>query len=719
VRYARIRRVLRRSAIPFLLVTGLFSFRCSPETKASDTFPGAPVILISIDTLRSDRLPAYGYKKVETPNLDALARESALFERAFSPCPMTLPAHASMMSGLLPTDHAVRNNIGYTFDGKKHETLAALLRKNGYATGAAVSSYVLRSETGIDSGFDFYADSIPMIAGDALGAHQRSGRMAIADALPWIGNHKARPFFFFLHLYEPHAPYQPAEPFRHYRDKYDGEVATADAIVGDFISELKKLGTFEEAIVIVTSDHGEGLYDHGEDQHGVLLYRESIQVPLLIRLPKGAKGGRRISDPVQLTDLFPTVAALLGLGGAPNKSGKPLLTPPAGSETGPRLIYSETFYPRIHLGWSELRSVYDGQYHFIESPRPELYDMKADPGERKDLIDVQRRDAVRLRKTLASFETKLQPLGQIDPDTAAKLSALGYIGSARSATGSGPLPNPVDHLETLDEIKRGFKLADERKYDQSVQVLRALIRDNEASLDVWDKLGEVLSDAGRYAEAETIYKDAIERFPNFSGNLILSLSSVYMRWEKLDQAREYAELGLTMNPPKGHELLARIALARGDLATAEREINAAMGDDTTQPALMLVRAEIAARRGNIGAALETIDEAERIAASTGLGPIHRLNFLRADLLARTERPAEAEAAFKREIEFFPDHLQAYTNLAVVYFAQGKQEDMRATLKRMTETNPSRRSFELAAETFATLEQPGLAAEFRNRARRSH
>lgn len=698
---------------------GAFSFHCSGEKRTNfASFSNAPVILISIDTLRSDRLPAYGYSKVKTPHLDALARESVLFERAFSPCPMTLPAHASMMSGLLPIDHAVRNNVGYTFDGNQHLTLAAFLGKNGYATGAAVSSYVLRSETGIDSGFEFYADSIPMTAGDALGAHQRSGRLALADALPWIGSHKTQPFFFFLHLYEPHAPYQPAESFRHYPDKYDGEVATVDAIVGDFISELKKLGTFDKAIIIITSDHGEGLYDHGEDQHGVLLYRESIQVPLLIKLPKGAQGGRRVSEPAQLTDLFPTVAALLGLEGAPRKSGIPLLTESPGPKPGPRLIYSETFYPRIHLGWSELRSVFDGQHHFIESPRPELYDMKADPGERKDLIDSSRRQAVQLRKALAAFEVKLQPLGQIDPETAAKLSALGYIGSARTASDDGPLPNPVDHLKTLDEIKRGFKLADERKYDQSAQVLRALIRDNQASLDVWDKLGEVLSDAGRFGEAESVYKDAIKRFPNFSGNLILSLASVYMRWEKFGQARQYAELGVPMNPPKAHELLARIALARGDLATAGKEIEAAMGGDAAQPALMLVKAEIAARRGSIAAAVQIIDEAERIAASTGVGPIHRLSFLRGDLLARTDRPAEAEAAFKKEIQFFPNHLQAYTSLAVVYFAQGKQNDMRAILRRMTESNPGPRSFEIAAETFAALDQPMLAAEYRGRARRA-
>jgi len=333
------------------------------------------------------------------------------------------------------------------------------------------------------------------------------------------------------------------------------------------------------------------------------------------------------------------------------------------------------------------------------------------------VIDSRRREALKLRRALAAFEAKLQPLGQIDAETAAKLSALGYIGSARSTNDEGPLPNPVDHLATLDEIKRGFKLADERKYEESAQVFRALIRDNQASLDVWDKLGEVLSDAGRFVEAETTYKDAIKRFPNFSGNLILSLASVYLRWEKFGQARQYAELGIPMNPPKARELLARIALARGDLATAAQEIEAAVGGDPAQPALMLVKAEIAARRGNIGAAVQIIDEAERIAASTGVGPIHRLNFLRGDLLARTDRPAEAEAAFKKEIEFFPNHLQAYTNLAIVYFAQGKQNEMRAIIARMTESNPGQRGFEIAAETFAALDQPALAAEYRARAKR--
>jgi len=257
-------------------------------------FPNAPVVLISIDTLRADRLPAYGYTKVDTPYLDRFRKDAWLFENAYSPCPMTFPSHVTMLAGLLPQEHGVRNNVGYVFDGSVHPTLPSLLKAHGYATGAAVSSYVLRADTGLAWLFDDYEDSLNPRPGSPFVDYQRSGYTTAAFARDWVEHHKDAPFFFFFHIYEPHLPYEPAEPFRsRYGATYDSEVATADDVVGRFLEDLKKLGVYDRAVVIVTSDHGEGLGDHGEEQHSILLYLEAIKVPLMLKLPRRwARGAR-------------------------------------------------------------------------------------------------------------------------------------------------------------------------------------------------------------------------------------------------------------------------------------------------------------------------------------------------------------------------------------------------------------------------------------------
>src|SRR4051812_22967488 len=333
-----------------------------------------------------------------------------VFQRAYSHCPMTLPSHLSIMTGLLPTEHGVRNNIGYRFDAK-FPTLAKVLRDNGYRTGAAVSSYVLRSETGIDSGFETYDDEIPVAAAGAISEHQRSGRDTLRAASKWLDQNTSTPFFYFFHIYEPHAPYEPT---------YDADVATADAIVGEFIAKLKALGVYDKAIIVFLSDHGEGLYDHGEDQHGILLYREALQVPLFLKLPNGARKGEAIARPVELTAVYPTIEHLIGL-----ETSSPTLF-----DDRPHPIYAETLYPRIHLGWSELRALIDVKHHYIEGPRPELYDVTADPAEKHDLIASDRRTASSMREQLAKFNSAIAPIRKIDPEEAKKLAALGYVGSA-------------------------------------------------------------------------------------------------------------------------------------------------------------------------------------------------------------------------------------------------------------------------------------------------
>ncbi|HWX25209.1 MAG TPA: sulfatase, partial [Vicinamibacteria bacterium] len=301
----------RRAPVLALILAAL---GCSGKSGTS-TFPKAPLVLISIDTLRSDHLPAYGYRAVETPHLDRLRKDSILFEHAYSHVPLTLPSHVSLLTGLLPFEHGVRDNLGYRLDSKAHPTLATLLKAQGYATGAAVSAYVLRGATGIGASFDFYEDRIEAPEGSqAASQAQRRGGQTAALASKWLQRVKDGPFFLFFHVYEPHAPYEPPEPFKsRYPLAYDGEIATADQIVGDFLEELRRAGVYDRALVILVSDHGEGLGEHGEQEHGILLYRWALQVPLLLKLPRGQRAGTSLAAPVQLIDVVPTVTSLLAL----------------------------------------------------------------------------------------------------------------------------------------------------------------------------------------------------------------------------------------------------------------------------------------------------------------------------------------------------------------------------------------------------------------------
>jgi arylsulfatase A-like enzyme/Flp pilus assembly protein TadD len=655
-----------------------------------------PVILISIDTLRSDRLPVYGYTHGSTPNLDAFRRDAILHQHAYSHCPLTLPSHTSIFTGLLPTEHGVRNNLGYRFEPERHSTLARVLRGHGYRTGAAVSSYVLRAQTGIADGFESYDDEIPVVAGGATSEHQRSGFATEARAETWLNGRASEPFFFFLHLYEPHAPYTPPEPFRSsVTDAYDGEIATADAIVGRLIAALKTKGIYDRALVIITSDHGEALWEHGEDQHGILLYREVLQVPLLIKLPHSERAGSTVTEPFALRQIYDEVLAVTGLG----------------TRRPARPLYAETLYPRIHLGWSDLRSLIDGRWHYIAGPSPELYDLEADPAETKNRLAGERRVAASMRQTLEALPAGDATLGAIDPEEAKKLAALGYIGTPTQRT--GPLPNPRDEIHALGAIKSAFQLAAERRNDEAVAALRALLAKNPGLTDVASRLGEVLSDSGRYDEAIDVYKAAMARSERYSPDLALALAVTYLKAERPKDAAAHAELTLSAYPAESNEVLARAAIAEGRLADADRYARAAVEASNRAPKMLLLIAELQRAAGQLGPALATIDAAERRATELGTTQLG-VDHLRADVLARLDRPEDAITAYRREITRFPQHLQSYANLAIIYLVQEQPREAHRVLEAMATANPHRGAYALAARTLEAFGDAAGAARWRRR-----
>jgi len=683
---------MRRFSLLLLLLGVACSRSRSPEHPSS---PNAPVIVISVDTLRADHLPAYGYKGVETPHIDALRRDGVLFERAYSHAPLTLPSHVSMLTGKLPFEHGVRNNLGFSL-ASSVPTLPSLLKSRGYATGAAVSAYVLRGTTGLAASFDDYDDAVAIRGGESFGAQQRPGRETVAVARTWIERHKGAPFFYMLHLFEPHTPYTPPEPHRsRWALPYDGEIATADEIVGELIASLKQQGIYDDALIVFLSDHGEGLGDHGEAEHGIFLYQEAIRVPLIVKLPGNARANSSSAAPVGLTDVFATVARTVGAEAA----GVSLFDPPR-----PRRIYAESLYPRIHLGWSELRSLVDETHQYIEAPKPELYDLAADPSEKSNVLSEQRRVYAALRTELEKLPRGESTTGNIDPEEAKKLAALGYL-SATAPSGGGPLPDPKDRIGELATLQRASMLVKERRYAEAIASLRSLVAANPRLTDAWSLLARTQQDAGDFDGAIATYRQTLSAHPQLAGDLGLSVAGLYLTKGDLAQAEAHARLGESTNPSLAHLMLGRVAMARGDYDAAMQHAQSVSNEYGYRVQGLVLAAQVYSRARNADRALQLLAQADREIAERKLGAIPLLEYTRGDALARLERFDEAEAAFRREIRDFPEDREAWASLAVIQWLRGQRDASRATMEQYVRANPSPDARAFAAKTFRELNAP--------------
>jgi tetratricopeptide (TPR) repeat protein len=683
------------------LILVLLSLSCSRPESISPVVPqGAPVIVISIDTLRADRLPAYGYGAVKTPAIDALRADSILYSNAWSHCPMTLPSHVSILTGLLPYEHGVRNNIGYRFDAAKYESLPVMLRRLGYATGAAVSAYVMRGGTGLGPAFDFYDDRTSGLENVSAGNVSRSGSETLAAAEPWIAQNASRPFFFLFHIFEPHAPYE---------GSYDAEVEASDAIVGRFIEKLKAAGVYQRATIIFLSDHGEGLGDHGEGEHGVFLYREALHVPLMIKLPNADRRGTKVDAPVQLIDVAPTVAVLAGEKPAKGMRGLSLV----GALPAERSIYSETLLPRIHFGWSDLRSIAGNRHHFIEAPRPELYDYVADPREKRNIISEERRTFAAMKRELERHAAAFAAPSSIDSEEAEKLAALGYIGQARTSGAAENLPDPKDAIGDLEALRRASAVESSGDLRGAAAQYRALASRNPRFADAWLRLATLHERFGERDAAIDTYRRALTAAPELASHLAVRIGSLYLQTGKLDEAAAHAELALKSSPGAAHHLLGRVALARRDFATAEREARAAAEDPAFRGPAAVLQALVLVQQGRLAPALHLLD---RVRSETGAATAVRdLESTRGDILARMERGDEAEAAFQAEIRSFPQNREAWSRLALLYFASGKPEEGAGALEKMFEASRDPSTAVMAAEIAEAVGENGLAAAWRRRA----
>jgi len=513
----------------FVLVLTLLSQGCSRVDAPATPPPAATNILfITIDTLRADRLGVYGATNVETPNIDRLAREGAWARHSTVHVPLTRPSHISIFTGRYPAEHGIRDNVAPTL-APDVPLLAEIFQREGFSTAAFVSSVVLTRQSGLARGFGHYSDTFEIGEDDArfLNTIQKRGDIVTAEAIAWLREHPR--FFAWVHLYDPHDPYEPPGRYAvQYAERpYDGEVAWSDELVGRLVTALREAQRLENTLVIVTSDHGEGLGEHGEDVHGYFVYESTLRVPLVLRGP-GVAPGTRIDTLTRSVDLFPTLLELAGIRtGVPASSGRSLAAALRGERIGDEPSFAESLLPLVHFGWSDLRTVRDGRWKYILAPRPELYDLERDPAEANNLAD---REPARARAMRSGLDDRLrleQRAARTDaareavpPDLLEKLGALGYLspGGPSSTKASGA--DPKDKLEEYKALntlmRRGLIALREGRPAETLDQLGGLVRRGVDSFEVHYYRGRAFTALKRWRDAESSYAKATEKLPAYS-----------------------------------------------------------------------------------------------------------------------------------------------------------------------------------------------------------
>jgi arylsulfatase A-like enzyme/Flp pilus assembly protein TadD len=476
---------------------------CSLAASAASTAPNLPpnVVFITIDTLRADHLGCYGYKQIRTPNIDSLAADGVRFEHAYTPVPVTLPAHTVIFTGTYPMLSGMHDFAANKLNPTQ-PTLASVLKEQGYTTGAVIGSAVLDSRFGLNHGFDFYYDHFDFnrLQESNLDEMERPGN-AVADvALDWLGKNYRKKFFLWMHLYDPHYPYRPPPPYsEEYKDRlYDGEIAFDDAQVGRLIRFLKDRGLYRNTLIVLSGDHGESLGEHGEKTHGFFIYNATLHVPVILHLP-GHGSTKSVPNLISLADLMPTVLQILKVAVPSQVQGHnllPLMMPRKDDEA--QSLYAETFLPRLHFNWSELRSVETENYHFIDAPKPELYDLAKDPGETQNLFPQKKAVAEEMRARLAALIRQYsagQELAEktgLDPALMERLKSLGYAGfsGGGSPTITGrALPDPKDRIQVYELFSDAMADSQHGHYPESTEKLNAALKTEPDSVPAYYLLG--------------------------------------------------------------------------------------------------------------------------------------------------------------------------------------------------------------------------------------
>jgi choline-sulfatase len=659
--------------------------------------PRANILVVTIDTLRADRVGAYGARRPPTPVMDRLAAEGALFEQAVAQAPMTRLSHASILTGLYPFQHGIRDNFAPPL-AAAHRTLAEMLKASGYATGGFVGSFILNTQSGLGRGFDEFDDTFG--SGEKNSAfftdYQRRAGDVEALAGKWIEKASAsgRPFFTWVHFYDPHSPYAPPPPYatRYADHPYEGEIAYTDEVLGRLFARLQRLGVWDRTVVVVTADHGESLGEHGEEEHGFFIYDAVVRVPLIVRYPGKIARGVRVKTEARSVDLVPTVLDLAGLPPVASLPGRSLLPDASGVRRSAAPAYSESLFPRIHFGWSELRSIQLDGWKYIQAPRPELYDLANDPGERTNLYAAEGRRAAGLRSRLldtmggsAESAVVADSTAKLDPATLQRLAALGYVSGPGTGGYSGA--DPKDTIAEFQSYGKAVRVALEA-YDRgdlrtASRSLKAIVDSGRGGFDVSFYLGKALMRLGDYPGAATALEDAVRKLPTYTPSYI-ELAKTRVALKQYDAAVATLQKGLERDPDnfQFHSHLGYVARIRRDLPTARREYERARDLQPDDFDVRMNLSSIYRDTGDPRLALREVDAALALDAESS--DAHNQ---RGMLLGGIGDNAGAAAAFERASSLAPKDPLVWFNLGLVRLRSGNRAAAAAAFRKAVELKP--------------------------------
>jgi choline-sulfatase len=638
----------RLTALSLLVVIGFGAgvavARAGAQEPASHHAPD--VFLVTIDTLRADHVRCYGDVNIKTPALDSLAAEGIRFTSAFTPSPITVPSHASILTGLLPAHHGVRD-FGMPL-APAASPLAEVLQSNGYLTAAFIGSVILDSRglaPGLDRGFDYY-DHFPENLPPTASRYTRLERRGIdveQRAEAWIGRQdRSRPMFVWVHFYDPHDPYDPPEPYRseYPRRLYDGEIAYADSALGRLLAFLKKQNLYRPAAIVVVGDHGEGLGEHGEQTHGVFLYDSTLHVPLILKLPQTVAGQGQggaapsalvVNAQVRTIDIVPTVLDLEGVRDPAARDGaslRPLWQAAAGAAGGApsvpspdeRIAFGETDYP-LDFGWAPLRSVRAHEEKYIEAPRPEFYDLHSDGGETRNRYEPWNPDVQALRALEADLRKTAAPNDSAAPGVSAskieELRALGYLGSNRgSTTAAEPslLPDPKDEIQVFNLIHSSMLAAEGGEAEAARRDLESAMRLDPKSAVVLAALGRIDLEQGAYPQAADLLGRALAIRPDDAAAIYDQARALYAGGDvRGARVRLETRQALLAGNYDALDLLGKLDIELKDWSKAEDPLQAAIIVDPNRPDAYLELAHVYLAEKNPAEALRRLEQARRLA----------------------------------------------------------------------------------------------------------
>ncbi len=675
----------------------LFFFGCRHLTpkKGQSPKPECNVVLITIDTLRADHLGCYGNERVKTPNIDKLAGEGVLFSHAYTPVPVTLPSHTSIFTGLYPVYHGVRNNGTFKAD-EKLETLAEVLKENGFQSAAFIGAFVLDSRYGLDQGFDCYDDYLEKDPNQTFMVYnERSADEVIKSANVWLDKNAQDRFFMWIHCFDPHAPYSPPAPFSamYQHNLYNGEVAYTDYALGKFFNALKEKDLLDETLVVITSDHGEGLGEHAEKTHAIFIYDSTLHVPLIMRYPGAISGGAIIEENVSMIDIMPTVLDILNIKKTPQFHGESLLGLIHGkSKFSRHEILCETFYPLYNHNWSPLEGLRTDKWKYIKAPRSELYDLENDPREMVNLFSKKREIADQLEARMKELQkekgprqTEVSAKLRMDKDTQERLKSLGYIWTTPAASNkqSDFLPDPKDMITTLDYLNMGTYFYTKGDYDKAVEQFKLMLKVNPKDVFTHFVLGYLYDRQDLTDLAIQELEEAIRLDPTYV-NAYNNLGTVFNRVGKLKEALEVFTIALELNPDY-LEVYDNLGVVYFGLKKYDKAI------EKFQRAIEL-NPENEKAYNNLGSvylALRRNKEAEEMVlkalekkpafldALNNLGSIH----------INQRKYTQAIQEFQKVVKNNPDYFEGWVNLSTAYIGAERYDEARQALQEAISLNP--------------------------------